>query len=241
MDRSSRGNVRIENGCPLGKPETRNEKLETLRFEHLYLIGLTGNIGCGKSTILTMLAARGAHVIDADQVTRQVMDVGQPAYQRIVESFGAGILQSPGGPIDRAALGRIVFSDPALLKTLEGIVHPATRTVIYDWLRERDVASARRREIAVVDAIRLIEAGYPAFCDAVWVVICDEEQQLQRLVLGRGMSEADARQRIAAQPLQREKVAVADVVIDNSGTLEQTEQQVEAAWRDVQKRLRTSD
>ncbi len=186
-----------------------------------------------------MLAARGAHVIDADQVTRQVMDVGQPAYQRIVERFGPGILQSPGGPIDRRALGRIVFSDPELLKTLEGIVHPATRAAIYDWLRERDAAagSAGQCQVAVVDAIRLIEAGYPAFCDVVWVVVCDAEQQLQRLVQRRGMSEADARQRIAAQPPQREKVAVADVVIDNSGTLVQTEQQVEAAWRDVQRRL----
>ncbi len=214
-----------------------------MNFEHLYLIGLTGNIGCGKSTVLAMLAARGAHVIDADQVTRQIMDVGQPAYQRIVERFGPGILQSPNGPIDRPALGHIVFSDPELLKMLEGIVHPATRVAIYDWLRERNTAAAsgRQREVAIVDAIRLIEAGYPAFCDAVWVVICDEEQQLQRLIQSRGMSEADARPRIAAQPPQHEKVAVADVVIDNSGTLEQTEQQVETAWREVQKRLRTKD
>jgi dephospho-CoA kinase len=211
-----------------------------LNFEHLYLIGLTGNIGCGKSTVVAMLVARGAHVIDADQVTRQVMDVGQPAYQRIVERFGSAILQGSGGPIDRPALGRIVFSDPELLKTLEGIVHPATRAAIYNWLRERDAAGAStgQRQVAVVDAIRLIEAGYPAFCDAVWVVVCSEEQQLQRLVQRRGMSEADARQRIAAQPPQREKVAVADVVIDNSGTLAQTEQQVEAAWREVQQHLR---
>lgn len=207
-----------------------------LQFPHLYLIGLTGNIGCGKSTVVAMLAARGAHIIDADAVTRQVMSVGQPTYQRIVEVFGSSILQSTEGPIDRPALGRVVFSDPGKLRELEAIVHPATRAVILEWLRERDssAASQARREFAVVDAIRLIEAGYPAFCDGVWVVTCDPEVQLRRLVEQRGMSKSDAQQRINAQPPQSAKVAVADVVIDNSGTLEQTERQVEAAWRRVQ-------
>jgi len=207
-----------------------------LKFEHLYLIGLTGNIGCGKSTVVAMLAQRGAHVLDADHVTRTVMAVGRPAYQRIVGTFGDGILEAPGGPIDRPALGRIVFADRQALRQLEAIVHPATREQIMGWINERNAAAATaaRREVAVVDAIRLIEAGYPAFCDAVWVVTCDEQEQLRRLVAKRGMSEADARQRIAAQPPQREKVALADVVINNSGTLEHTEQQVEQAWQAVQ-------
>lgn len=202
-------------------------------FPHLYLIGLTGNIGCGKSTVVGMLAARGAKIIDADAVTRQVMEVGQAAYQRIVEVFGPAILQAPNGPIDRPALGRIVFGDPAALKTLEGIVHPATRHTILSWLQERDTAAQHGREVTVVDAIKLIEGGYPAFCDAVWVVTCDEQQQIRRLVELRGMSEADARQRIAAQPPQSAKVAAADVVIDNSGSLAQTEQQVAAAWERI--------
>jgi dephospho-CoA kinase len=204
-------------------------------FPHLYLIGLTGNIGCGKSTVVGMLAARGAHVIDSDAVTRQVMEVGQPAYQQIVEVFGPTILQAPGGSIDRPALGRIVFGDPAALKTLESIVHPATRQTNLAWLQERETVAQQqqRREIAVVDAIKLIEAGYPSFCDAVWVVTCDERTQIRRLVELRGMSEADARQRIAAQPPQRDKVAVADVVIDNSGSIEQTEQQVTMAWERI--------
>ncbi len=209
------------------------------QFPHLYLIGLTGNIGCGKSTVVALLAARGAQIIDADAVTRQVMDVGQPAYQRIIAVFGEEILQSPAGLIDRPALGRIVFSDPLKLRELEAIVHPATRTLILEWLREQDSSAAEqaRREVAVVDAIRLIEAGYPAFCDAVWVVTCDPAVQLRRLVEQRGMSEIDARQRINAQPPQSVKAAVADVVIDNSGTLEQTEQQVAAEWAAVQQRL----
>ncbi len=209
------------------------------QFPHLYLIGLTGNIGCGKSTVVALLAACGAHVIDADAVTRQVMDVGQPAYRRIVDVFGEAILQSPAGPIDRPALGRVVFGEPAKLRELEAIVHPATRNLILAWLSEQDTHAAHqaRREVAVVDAIRLIEAGYPAFCDAVWVVTCDPAVQLRRLVEQRGMSEVDARQRIKAQPPQSTKIAVADVVIDNSGTLEQSEQQVEAAWEAVQQRL----
>ncbi len=209
------------------------------QFPHLYLIGLTGNIGCGKSTVVGLLVARGAHVIDADAVTRQVMDVGQPAYRRIVDVFGEAILQSPAGPIDRPALGRVVFGEPAKLRELEAIVHPATRNLILAWLSEQDTHAAHqaRREVAVVDAIRLIEAGYPAFCDAVWVVTCDPAVQLRRLVEQRGMSEVDARQRIKAQPPQSTKIAVADVVIDNSGTLEQSEQQVEAAWEAVQQRL----
>jgi dephospho-CoA kinase len=120
-------------------------------------------------------------------------------------------------------------------------VHPATRQVILDWLRERNNSAKARsqRELAVVDAIRLIEAGYPTICDAVWVVTCDEREQLRRLVEERGMTEQDARQRIAAQPPQHEKVAVADVVIDNSGTREQTKQQVDDAWQKVHDSVKT--
>lgn len=202
------------------------------RHPHLYLIGLTGNIGCGKSTVTRLLLTRGAVVCDADQVTRQVMQPGQPAYAAIVADFGQSIVSMPGGALDRPALGRIVFADPIALRRLEAIVHPATRMVIEAWLAEQDTdaAKAGQRQVAVVDAIRLIEGGYPAFCDAVWVVICDEREQLRRLVEQRGMSSDDARQRIAAQPPQSQKVAVADIVIDNSGSIAETEQQVAAAW-----------
>ena len=202
------------------------------RYPHLYLIGLTGNIGCGKSTVSQLLAERGAGVCDADQVTRTVMQPGQPAYQAIVEAFGSGILQAPGEPIDRPALGRLVFADPVALRRLEAIVHPATRASIERWLAEQErLASEKNRcAVAVIDAIKLIENGYPAICDAVWVVVCDEREQLRRLVESRGMSLADARQRIAAQPPQAENAAVAHVVIDNSGSLAETAQQVAAAW-----------
>ncbi len=173
---------------------------------------------------------------DADQVTREVMRPGDPAYRAIVEAFGPAILTEPGGPIDRAALGRIVFADQAKLRQLEQIVHPATRAQILRWLDDEETraASSSRRTVTVLDAVKLIESGYSAICDAVWVVVCDPEEQVRRLVESRGMLPADARQRIAAQPPQAAKVAAADVVIDNSGTLAETEAQVEAAWRAIQ-------
>ena len=201
------------------------------RYPHLYLIGLTGNIGCGKSTVSAMLTEHGAAVSDSDQVTRRVMQPGQPAYLAIVETFGPTILAAPDGPIDRPALGRIVFGDADTLLRLETIVHPATRRANEDWLAARDdeARAAGERRLAVVDAIKLIEAGYPALCDAVWVVVCDEREQIRRLVEARGMTIEDASQRIAAQPPQHEKAALADVVIDNSGTPDQTRAQVMAA------------
>jgi dephospho-CoA kinase len=223
-------------------------------FNGIYLIGLTGNIACGKSSVLAMLADLGAWVIDADRVTHELQQPGQPVYAAIVDAFGPGILASPGGPIDRRALGAIVFADPAALRRLEQIVHPAVHARIEDWLKE--VGQEQRTEnkeqndehvaandahhplahpltrppVAVIDAIKLLESGWKPLCDAIWVVTCRPEQQIERLMTTRGMSEAEARTRLSAQPPQAEKVAQADVVIDNSGTLEQTRQQVEAAW-----------
>jgi dephospho-CoA kinase len=216
----------------------------------VYLIGLTGNIACGKSTVLALLRERGAQVIDADHVTRELQQPGQPVYAQIVAEFGAGILASPDGPLDRAKLGALVFSDPAALRRLEQIVHPAVHQRIEAWLADivRRGERARGREdeqalvasspdrsvapsqVAVIDAIKLLESGWKSMCDAIWVVTCTPEQQLNRLMTTRGMREDEARRRIAAQPPQSDKVAQADVVIDNSGSLEETRRQVEAAW-----------
>lgn len=212
-------------------------------FNGVYLIGLTGNIACGKSTVLGHLANLGAEVIDADRVTHELQQPGQPVYRAIVESFGQQILVEPGGRIDRARLGAIVFSDPQALRRLEQIVHPAVHQRMHQWLAEVARRAAERRQqlptpeggealpVAVIDAIKLLEAGWKPLCDAIWVVVCPPEQQLERLMRTRGMSEEQARQRIAAQPPQREKVAQADVVIDNSTSLDALQQQVEAAWR----------
>ena len=212
-----------------------------------YLIGLTGNIACGKSSVLAMLAELGARVIDADRVTHDLQRPGEPVYAAIVAEFGPGVLTAPGGPIDRRALGAIVFADPAALRRLEQIVHPAVHARIEAWLKEvedrgsriedREIESRssildpRSSNVAVIDAIKLLESGWKPLCDAIWVVTCTPEQQIERLTATRGMSEAEARARLAAQPPQADKIAQADVVIDNSGTLEQTRRQVEAAWR----------
>jgi dephospho-CoA kinase len=213
----------------------------------VYLIGLTGNIACGKSTVLAILRELGARVIDADRVTHDLQRPGEPVYDAIVAEFGPGILTEPGGPIDRRALGAIVFADPAALRRLEQIVHPAVHARIEAWLDSLKDEGGRMKDdispnlhpssfilhpsqVAVIDAIKLLEAGWRPLCDAIWVVTCTADQQVARLIATRGMSEAEARTRIAAQPPQADKVAQADVVIDNSGSLEETRRQVEAAW-----------
>jgi dephospho-CoA kinase len=197
-------------------------------YRGLTLVGLTGNIACGKSTVVAMLRELGAAVIDADAVTHELQRPGQPVYAAIVEAFGPGVIEAPGGPLDRRALAAIVFADPAELRRLEAIVHPAVRAHIWAWIDGQ--AAARPGSVAVVDAIKLLEAGWREACDSIWVVTCRPEQQLARLVATRGMSEAEARRRIEAQPPQADKVAQADVVIDNSGDLAATRAQVEAAW-----------
>lgn len=209
-----------------------------MKHPGIFLIGLTGGIACGKSTVLAMLAALGARTIDADRVTHRLQQPGTPVYEAIVAAFGPHILTTPGGVIDRRKLGEIVFNDPQALKRLEAIVHPAVRAEIRRFLQ--DVAGAGtyatrlrpvERPIVVIDAIKLIESGWADECDQVWVVTCPVEQQIERLMTTRGMSLAEAQARIAAQPPQESRLSRADVVIDNSGTQAQTRAQVEAAWQ----------
>lgn len=196
------------------------------------VIGLTGNIACGKSTVLALLAALGADTIDADQEVHALYAPGTPVSTAIGAAFGPGVL-TPAGGVDRRALGAIVFADPARLRQLEAIVHPAVRQRI-----EARIA-ASRAPVIVVDAIKLIEGGLADRCDSVWVVTCTPAQQLARLMARDGYDRAEAERRIAAQPPQAEKVARADVVIDNSGSREATAAQVRAAWaRHVAPRLR---
>jgi dephospho-CoA kinase len=201
------------------------------REERPFLIGITGNIGTGKSTVAGMLVDLGAETIDADKVAHRVMRRGTTAYDRILEAFGAGIL-TPGGEIDRKALGAIVFDDPRALARLEAVVHPATLEAI-----ERRVAAASAN-VVVVEAIKLLESGLADRCDSVWVVTCRREQQIERLLRHRDLSQEEAVQRVEAQPPQEEKVERADVVIDNSGSLSMTREQVETAWEEVTGRAR---
>jgi len=188
-----------------------------------FLIGITGNIGTGKSTVASMLASLGAEVIDADKVAHEVMRAGTAAHARIVETFGPQVL-GPEGEVDRARLGNIVFANPELLARLEAIVHPATLEAIGHRF------AATSAGVVVVEAIKLIESGMAEGCDSVWVTTCRPKQQVYRIMGGRGLSRAEAWERVRAQPPQEDKIARADVVVDTSGSISRTRAQVQAAW-----------
>lgn len=196
-----------------------------------YLVGLTGNIACGKSLVLARLAELGAHPIDADRVVHRLQQPGQPVYSAIREAFGDGAI-APNGLLDRRALAGIVFSDPVALARLEALIHPAVRAVIEAEI-ERSTAG-----IVAIDAIKLFEGGLAARCDENWVVTCTPEQQLARLLAREGYSAEEARRRIDAQQPAALKVAQASVVIDNSGTPAATLAQVDAAWARLRTRAR---
>ena len=199
-----------------------------------YVIGLTGNIGTGKSTVLAYLAELGARVIDADKIAHEVMLPGGPAYEAVLAAFGPGIL-ADDGHIDRARLGAIVFADPQALARLESIVHPAV------FARTQELVAAAKEPIVVIEAIKLLESGMARrMCDAVWVVTARPAVALARLIAQRGMDEAEARRRLDNQMPEAEKVTHADMVIDNSGSLEETRQQVKAAWQQVMRSLSLS-
>ena len=189
-------------------------------------IGITGPIGCGKSTIARWLGERPEVVVlDADLVAREVLDRGKPALDAVVARFGAEILR-PGGELDRAALGRLVFADAAALRDLESIVHPAVRPRILAALAEADAKGA---SAVVIEAIKLVEGGLAAECDEVWLVTCGPRVQRERLI-GRGSSEDDADQRIAAQgDLVGRTGPVAARVIDASGGTSETQRSARAA------------
>ncbi|TAK33607.1 MAG: dephospho-CoA kinase [Chloroflexota bacterium] len=200
------------------------------------IIGLTGNIAVGKSTVLEMLRSLGAQTIDADKVVHQIMEPGWPAYEQIVEEFGPEVL-GPDEHIDRKALAAIVFPNPTALARLEEILHVRAMQEVQRWLSELRQESAadqarnsHHRQVAVVDAVKLVEAGWDALCDAVWIVTASEEQQYQRMVVNRNMKPEEARARLAAQPSLEEKLGKAAVVIDNSGTVENTRSQVLYYW-----------
>jgi dephospho-CoA kinase len=189
-------------------------------------IGLTGPIGCGKSTVAGWLNELGAVVIDADDVAREVTEPGTPALASLAEAFGPEVLHADGS-LDRRALGRIVFADPRELARLEAIVHPAVRPLI---LARMAAASASGAPAVVVEAIKLVEGGLGSLCDEVWLVVCEPAEQRARL-LGRGADPADAAARIAAQAQLRERLqAHATRVIDTSGDLAASHALVAAAY-----------
>lgn len=199
-----------------------------------FVLGVTGNIASGKSTVVRRLVEHGAIGIDADIVYRELVGPGQPLLQRLVEQFGEGIVAADGS-LDRAALGRIVFSDPEKLRELDELTHPA---VIAEIDRRVDAITSG---VVVIDAVKLIESGHADHCDQVWVVTIDTEVQMTRLMERNRLPAEEARRRIEAQPPMAPKLARADRVIDNSGTLEETMAQVDAGWREIERLMSGCD
>jgi len=191
------------------------------------LVGLTGGIGSGKSTVAQMLRERGAVVVDADAVAHQVMEPGGVAYRAVVDRFGPEVV-APDGAIDRPRLAEVVFADSAALADLNAIVHPAVREV----MAERAQAEASTDHVVVLEIPLLVESGAarPGMA-GVMVVDCPVDVAVNRVIRHREMREGEVRARIAAQATREERLAAADVVIDNSGTPEDLAAEVDRAWR----------
>jgi dephospho-CoA kinase len=189
------------------------------------LVGLTGGIGAGKSVVAARLAELGAIVIDSDRLAREAVAPGTEGLAEVVSAFGADVL-GPDGALDRPALGRLVFADPAARQRLERIVHPRVRARTAEL-----VAAAPAGSVLVNDVPLLVEAGLADTFELVVVVLASEATRLARLVEGRGMTEAEARARIAAQATDEQRRAVADVVLENDGTLGELRAAVDRLWQ----------
>lgn len=194
------------------------------------LIGLTGGIGSGKTTVSDLLGEWGAVVVDADVIAREVVEPGTPGLAALVEAFGPEILTADGA-LDRPRLAEIAFADPDARARLNAIVHPLVRA------RSIELTEGAPPGSVVVQAIPLLaETGQRGVFDLVVVVDVDPEVAIERLIGSRGMTESDARARIAAQAARDERLAIADVVLDNSGDRDHLEAQVAGLWRELQDR-----
>ena len=197
-------------------------------------VGLTGGISAGKSEVSRLLVASGAVLIDADKIARDVVKPGTPGLARVVEAFGQEIL-APDGTLDRPKLGSIVFADPEKLAALNAIVHPLVGA------RSAELEDAAPGDAVVIHDVPLLaENGLAPLYDLVVVVDASPETQLDRLVRLRGMSEGDARARMAAQATREKRLEIADLVIDNDGPLEGLEQRVGDVWADLAGRARAA-
>jgi len=198
------------------------------------VIGLTGNIATGKSTVLAYLAAKGAHVVDADKLAHRAMQPDGPAFPLILAEFGQEIL-ARDGTIDRPALGRLVFTDPSALGRLEAILHPQVFA-----LAEQEIEAAASNSasnsvpVVILEAIKLLESGWTIrLCDEIWVITAPIEAQLQRLADTRNMGADEATRRMAAQSTQEAKAAQADQIIRNNGSLADLYGQLDELWAAV--------
>jgi dephospho-CoA kinase len=202
----------------------------------MFVVGLTGGIGSGKSTVSALLAAKGAVVVDADAITRELQQPGTPVFAAMVERFGPEIVAADG-TLDRPAVAKIVFADPAALKDLNDIVHPAVGAEIVRRMSEL----AKSDAVVVLDVPLLVEAvperRYPV--DGLLVVDVDPEVAVRRLVEHRDMDETDVRARMARQASREQRLAQADRVIRNDGTLDDLRSQADAAWEWIQSLVRS--
>ncbi|MEV6618757.1 dephospho-CoA kinase [Streptomyces sp. NPDC051051] len=198
-------------------------------------VGLTGGIGAGKSEVSRLLVECGAVLIDADRIAREVVAPGTPGLAAVVETFGEGVLAADGG-LDRPKLGSLVFADPDKLAALNAIVHPLVGA------RSRDLETAAPEDAVVVHDVPLLtENGLAPLYDVVVVVDADPATQLDRLVRLRGMTEDDARARMAAQATREQRRGIADIVIDNDVPLPDLERRVKDVWADLVRRARTTE
>lgn len=195
----------------------------------MYIIGLTGNIATGKSTVRHILEQLGARAIDADLVAHAVLKRGTSAWRNVVDAFGYDVLQYDG-QVDRRKLGAVVFNDASKLRMLERITHPAVGSELALIVRDVLNAPDAGDEVIVVEAVKLYEAGMHEYMDALWVVTTPVPEQKRRLMQDRGMSEAETDARLRSQPALDEKLKRADVVIDNGGSIEETRVQVLRAF-----------
>ena len=196
------------------------------------ILGITGNIACGKTAVGRMLLELGVEkYIDADALVHQLYLSGQPIAREVARVFGASVIAADGS-VDRKRLGELVFQDAAAMRRLEEIVHPAVGQAMRETLE-----SVSPDGIAVIDAVKLLEGGSGAFCQSKWLITCPEEQEMARLIARNGLSEAEARARLQAQPSVERRLPLVDEVIDNGGSLEETRRQVEAAFQRFQVRF----
>ncbi|WP_030408618.1 dephospho-CoA kinase [Streptomyces albus] len=193
-------------------------------------VGLTGGIGAGKSEVSRLLAEHGAVIVDADRIAREVVEPGTPGLAAVVAEFGEEVL-APDGSLDRPRLGSLVFADPDRLAALNAIVHPLVGERSAEL--EREAAAADENAVIVHDVPLLTENGLAPLYDTVVVVDASDETRLDRLVRLRGMAEQEARARMAAQATREERLAVADIVIDNDGPLEALPPRVRAVWEQL--------
>ena len=193
-------------------------------------VGLTGGIACGKSTVAKMFVSRGAHLIDFDRLTHEAQEPGKPAWQKIVDYFGREILQ-PDKKIDRIKLGNIVFADKKKLSKLGKIVHPL---IYQEWeARLEKIGKKEKHAIVLSDVPLLFEGKMQYFFDLTMVVLVSQEDQINRLMKRNGWSREEAQKRLNSQMPVSEKIALADIVIDNKGTVADTERKVNEIWQEL--------